>query len=430
MLDDSSFSKLATKMDTVLELARSSTTPLSPAQSETGFDIVTARLAARQWRQRRNQRLIFAGLSATAVVALGLYLAHPHHSVVRESPLGYVIEGGQIVDGGYLRATDPTGVRVRFAEGTEVQLPAETRGRLRSVDAKGARFAIEQGFATVQVTPRPEALWQLDAGPFLITVHGTTFTVFWDGASGHLDVRMETGLVSVKGPLSEEPIKVRAGQRLAINLKKREVLLQEMEAVSAEPAAPARKSPAILESAPQLPAPPAERPQEHPPSSPRTGMGPTAQSWSAALASGDMDFILADAERRGISQTMAHASSDALAALADAARYRRKDELACMALLAQRERFPGSRRAGEAAFLLGRLEETDARGGAKAIDWYDRYLAEAPSGSYASEAMGRKMVAIRRLQGAPAARALAETYLRRFPGGIYAGAARALLDSP
>jgi hypothetical protein len=51
---------------------------------------------------------------------------------------------------------------------------------------------------------------------------------------------------------------------------------------------------------------------------------------------------------------------------------------------------------------------------------------EAPSGSYAAEALGRKMVAMRDLYGVTTARTVADEYVRRFPRGSYAGAAQAL----
>jgi hypothetical protein len=416
-------------MAAVLDRARSAVVAMSPAQSGAGFDVVSARLGARSRRQSRNRRLLFVGVSAVAVLAIGISYLHLLRPEPRQAPLGYWVEGGQLVEGGYVRASRPEGVRLHFVEGTELRLPFETRGRLVSVDDKGARFAIEQGLATVSVVPRPEARWLFEAGPFLVAVHGTVFTVAWDGSSERLNVQLEKGLVSVNGPLSEEPIVIRAGQQLLVDLNKKEVRLREMEAaVSTESV--------VLEKSVS----PAERPHDASTASEARTHG-AARSWAAALAAGDVDFVLADAERRGIARVMVHAPSESLAALADAARYRRKYDLARAALLAQRDRFSGSRRAEEAAFLLGRVEEASERanGGvrgsskmaaSKAIDWYDRYLRDSPHGAYASEALGRKMVVIWSAQGASAARPLAEDYLHLFSHGTYAGAARALVVKP
>jgi hypothetical protein len=154
------------------------------------------------------------------------------------------------------------------------------------------------------------------------------------------------------------------------------------------------------------------------------------RSWSAALVAGDADTILRDVERRGLERSLAEASGEDLSALADAARYRRRDSIAKQALLAQRSRFPGSARALDAAFLLGRLEEVREDNARKALSWYERYLEEAPSGAYASEALGREMIVTQDLMGVAAARRVAEDYLRRFPTGTYVGAARALRRGP
>jgi TolA-binding protein len=149
------------------------------------------------------------------------------------------------------------------------------------------------------------------------------------------------------------------------------------------------------------------------------------RSWAAALSTGDFDGILAEAER-DLGRALESRNTDDLAALADAARYLRQDDVARRALHAQRRRFPGSPRATDAAFFLGRLDENGGGGFGRALRWYDRYLEESPDGSYAAEALGRKMIAVREVSGPAAARDVADEYVRRFPRGSYAGAARAL----
>jgi hypothetical protein len=161
-----------------------------------------------------------------------------------------------------------------------------------------------------------------------------------------------------------------------------------------------------------------------------TGRAEADRGWGVALAAGELDRILAEAERAGVKATLDKASSDDLLALADAARYRRRTDLARDALLAERRRFPDSPRAIEASFLLGRVEETSDRRLAKAIEWYDDYLMRSPTGTYASEALGRKMTLASRLWGSSRARPVAEEYLRRFPNGTYAGPARAFVRAP
>jgi TolA-binding protein len=152
--------------------------------------------------------------------------------------------------------------------------------------------------------------------------------------------------------------------------------------------------------------------------------------WLADLANGRWDTILADADRDGIDATLEGAGSEDLLALADAARYRRRIDLARAALLAHRRRFPGSARSLDAIFLLGRVEELRDQSAAAAIAWYDAYLTQAPAGTYAAEALGRKMILIGDSRGRAAARPIADAYLLRFPNGSYAGSARALQRAP
>ena len=440
-------------LDAVTTLAREAVPPMTPLQRMRGFQTVAARTEAR----RRKRRSLFLGmsLSTCGLVAAGvaaLFLvpnlaprtwrghrgAEASASSREARPLSYRVDNGEIGDGGYLRSFAGSGVGLLFAEGTELRLAAGARGRLTSVDAQGARFAIEQGEAEINVVPRAGARWLIDAGPFLITVHGTTFTAAWDGEREQLDIRMKHGLVSVSGPVADGKIAVRAGQRLTINVREREVLLRPSDEAegTAEPATAPEKAvapaPAAEPSAPE--APPAVGTRAPVRSSSRAALARRAsapsRSWTAALAAGDFRAILLDADQRGLRRSLAEAHSEDLAALADAARYLRRDDVARQALIAQRDRFPKSDRAREAAFLLGRLTEGGAGGDLRAVEWYERYLNEAPSGAYASEALGRKMTATEKLRGIEAARDIAREYLRRFPHGTYAGAARALSATP
>jgi hypothetical protein len=146
--------------------------------------------------------------------------------------------------------------------------------------------------------------------------------------------------------------------------------------------------------------------------------------WREALASGHWDRVLSEVERDGVDAALQTASSGDLLALADAARYRRRADLARAALLAHRRRFPGS---ADTSFLLGRVEELRQGGSGDAMRWYEEYLTRAPAGTYAAEALGRKMILTDQSRGSSAARSVAEEYVRRFPNGSYAGAARALL---
>lgn len=135
--------------------------------------------------------------------------------------------------------------------------------------------------------------------------------------------------------------------------------------------------------------------------------------------------MLAEARERGVPLVLTSASASDLLALADASRYGGDAGLASRALQALRDRFAGTKAASDAAFLLGRMAD-DGGATAAAIRWYDTHMAEG--GSFSAEALGRKMIAVRKSGSEAAARPVAREYLQRYPHGPHAAVARALLE--
>jgi len=422
--DENSSDILSPSAAELARVARKNLGHMSVAQHERGLEAVRGHAARRRGERRR--RLLALG-SATAAMAAAAYLVAPRvMQRLHEGPtLALQVESGAIDAAGAIVARGDEPAALRFGDGTVIRLGSETRGRLASVDGLGAHVAIANGSAHVSVVHKPRARWLIDAGPYQITVHGTVFSASWDESQQRLDVKMERGLVSVAGPVTNGPIAVRAGQALTVKLKRSQVLLRDLDRdeVVADVEADDTAAPDDEVAPPVVaPAPPVRAKVAAKVARPR------ARTWTAALSAGDFDTILDDAER-DIGHVLATRGTEDLAALADAARYRRHDDVARRALLAQRRRFAGSPRAADAAFFLGRLDENGGRGHGPALAWYERYLDEAPRGSYVAEAMGRKMIAVQELHGPAAARNVAEQYIRRFPRGSYAGAAHALLGA-
>ena len=284
---------------------------------------------------------------------------------------------------------------------------------------------LEDGRAHVQVAHRPGADWQIQAGAYVIHVHGTAFVVEWNAAQARLDVQMESGVVSVDGPRAGDTLMLRAGESLSVRSNGSRVVTKMQAAVASSGPAIATRAPDAARATPPAESKPTVEASLPPPRRLPVSV-PPAVPWSERLADGEAGAILAEAQRRGIVSVLGGASSEDLAALADAARFRKQDQLARRVLLAQRRRFPGTLRADEASFLLGRLADDSGERGSDALAWYERYLRDAPSGAYAAEAMGRMMLALDRQQRTDEARALASSYLRRFPQGAYARAARGI----
>ena len=132
-----------------------------------------------------------------------------------------------------------------------------------------------------------------------------------------------------------------------------------------------------------------------------------------------------------MARVLSDATSADLAALADAARYGRRNDLAQRALLSQRRRFPQTPAGRDAAFFLGTLDESRVgrESSTSALEWYGRYLAENPAGSYGGQALGRRLVLLDSLHDRTAAREAAATYLAKFPTGPYAAKAQRIATS-
>ncbi|MBV9947795.1 MAG: FecR domain-containing protein, partial [Myxococcales bacterium] len=426
---------------------------LAPRRRVQGAQALLSRLFAGQDRARLRWRSwLGAALVLTVLAVAGAALrVHRQGSV-----LSCAVLGGRLDASGAVQADGPASPpRLAFSDGTEVALAAGARAVVRSVTRHGARVSLSEGAARVNVVHLPEARWLFEAGPFLITVTGTAFTVSWSSADERLDLHMDRGAVEVSGPLSDDAIVVRRGQRLIVRVRQRETVIRDRDdavAASSPPTGDGAYAPLTSDGASSPPAParapddPRRAPDDPrddgsiaraagPRGAPGGGSGSTSpgrtesRDWTAAVAAGDFEGVVRRAEQSGIEGCLARAPVADLAALADAARYGRHDDLARRALLAERRRFPRSAQSRDASFLLGRLEEA-GRDPGKALAWYDRYLAESPAGTYASEALGRKMDLVQKQSGDAAARAVAREYLGRFPQGTYAERARALAQAP
>ena len=430
---DPQTTELSAETTELVELARQALGHMSPAQHVRGLQSLRSQLARRAGAPALGAWAAVAGGAVACGLAVALFLGWRHEQA--GAPLSFRLEGADLQPGGYVEAS-PAGQSVlRFSDGSEVGLAEQTRLHVHSIDHRGAQITLEDGKAHAYIVHAPGTRWSFDAGPFAIGVTGTAFSLAWSAATHRLDVKLENGSVSVSGPFSDAPIAIRAGQWLTV--RGSEVAIRNLGDESTSPEASAKPEVAVAATPTPLAFPDRPSKAESPSgTSPNTSAGARARSagsasgasphhWAADLANGKVAPIVDEAIRQGLDSTFAESSSDELSALADAARYTRHDDIARDAFFAIRRRFPRSNHALDAAFLLGRLAEAqgDSHG---ALSWFETYLSDAPNGTYASEALGRKMTVVQQLEGSEAARPVAEAYLRRFPTGTYAQAARAL----
>jgi len=423
--------ELSERTAELVDLARRSLGEMSEGERLAGLQGLRTRLSERQraWRMRWTA-LAWSG--AIAGVVLLVAIAARRHGP--SAPLTMRVEGAALQADGSVEAAGNVRPLLQFSDGSEVSLAERARMHLHSLDEQGARITLDDGRAHVYVVHREGTHWAFEAGPFVVAVTGTAFDLSWSESARRLDVRLENGAVTVVGPASDAPLSMRAGQWLTV--RGSDVLLRPLVSgnasgdasdVTIKPsdddlANDAGKASSNAE---------ALRLDSQHGSDSRAAAEPEAprHQWASDLARGQFDEIVDEALGLGLQRSLSASSSDDLAALADAARYTRREEIARGALLAQRRRFPGSEHGHVAAFYLGRMAEAD-HDARSALSWFGTYLAETPNGTYASEALGRRMTLVQAGQGSLAARPLADAYLRRFPNGTYAETARALTASP
>ncbi|HEX6274560.1 MAG TPA: FecR domain-containing protein [Polyangiaceae bacterium] len=383
--------------------------PAARGRDDGSFLRVQQKLTERAVARRRRAQIGGSLMAALVILAVTAWFGF------REPAITYTVVNGAVVDGDHIVGGKRTAVR--FSDGSEFSLEPGTDARVSEVTPHGGRVSLV-GSARVAIAKKPRAVWTVAAGPYTVHVTGTAFDVSWSPRDQSFELAMQSGSVIVEGPfIAGGGIALKRGQRLSGGLGTQKVVVEDIKS-GVRAAAP-----------PVAPSSPADEPAAVAANGAGAGAKapPPELGWAKSVAQGKFAAVLDEAEKRGLDHTIATAPLGELSALADAARYGRRTALARRVLLAERSRFPGSRSAVEAAFFLGRIAEDE---GGDAIEWYDRYLAESGKGSYASQALGRKMMLVYGKRGAQQTRSLAEDYLGRYPNGPYAAAAKKILDEP
>ncbi|MBL8952653.1 MAG: FecR domain-containing protein [Myxococcaceae bacterium] len=323
-----------------------------------------------------------------------------------------------------LEAPALSGNTFAFNEGSEVYLEPGAKAHVEKAAGRDATVVLESGELTVRITSGRKNVWRFKAGDNQVIVRGTKFSMLWKPKTETLDVQVTEGKVEVH--TSDGQIQfVTAGERFAWVKPAAE---PPVEAAAAEPqveevAEPEVRVEPVRPKAAAVPPSPAAVAARAPP--PHRDLVP---EWKRHADAGRYAKAVALVEEQGVDLALAGVSSDDLLLFADAARLARRADLGRAALNSLRARFAGSPDAAEAAFRLGRLE-FDAQHLAEAGVWFDAYVKEAPDGSFATEAMGRRLDAWQRAKDDRAGRA-ASDYLERFPNGAYAPLARQVLERP
>jgi ferric-dicitrate binding protein FerR (iron transport regulator) len=350
----------------------------------------------RAWRARLTVLVPVA--VAAAVIALWFALSRPAALTATDG------EGLAVAQGEWLNAKPAEDRALRFSDGSTVLLRGPSRARVESLSQRGADVTVERGSVAVSVVHREATAFSFHAGPYRVLVTGTRFDLSWEPVTERFAIEMHDGSVRLDGPGLEGGRSVVAGQRVV-------VVPDAEQPVAALSSAAALTAPLSGPSGASLPEPLAA-------SSATAGPSPGEPRWRALARDGRYGEAFRDA-RPGFEAALSSLGAQDLLLLADTAVYAGEPGHGRVAYERIRARFGRSPQAAIAAFQLGRIESPGA-----ATRWFRTYLAEAPSGPLAREALGRVLEAEARAGDRAAARRTAASYLDRFPRGPHADLAR------
>jgi hypothetical protein len=359
-------------------------------------------------RRRSQPRwgLALAFAAAFAVAVGGGWFAY--QKSVQPAVLVARWNGREILENTELLVPTTAAKPLEFSDGSRVVFDPSSRAKLSSLGPKRAALRLDQGRFVASIVHRPHMTWGIEAGPYVVEVIGTSFSVDWRAEATGLRVEVTEGVVRVTGgDLGSAGVALRAGQKFERG---------------ARPASAEEKTEAPEKAGAQPePTATAERTQ--------TAQSSAREPSVAALASaGKYREALELAEKRGFERTIGEFGENDLLLLANSARYSGATARARQALLKLRERFPGRPAADLAALYLARIAEQAENRPQEAVRWLRTFLSESPTGDLAQSARA-SLLGILSAQGDTAgARAVAEDYLRYHPEGPLAEQARSLVS--
>ncbi len=320
----------------------------------------------------------------------------------------------------WISVTEEAGRVVRFADQSTVALQQGANARVLSEKEHAVHFLLEQGSARVQVVHFSDTRWRMDVGPYKVNVIGTTFDISWDPDARFFQLSLIEGKVEVFGPMISD------GRLISTKETFRSWVGEGRIEISSDDI-----SNAVADDVRAVPEPFAKgsrtsSPVRRPVASPEV----TGSSWADLNRQGRFTEVLAEAESRGLPETLAERSAGDLLALADAARLLAKWDIAFASYNALRDRFRGTGSAATAAYSMGRIYFDNRGDYASAARWLETYLRESGGvGTLQREALGRLVEACQKSGDTAGAQASARKYLVQYPGGPHAGIAASVLSN-
>jgi len=329
----------------------------------------------------------------------------------------------------WLLAPPDDTAEMTFADGSAISLSASSSARVLQTAPHAVRVLLEQGEATVQVTRTKQTSWLLEAGPFHVIVTGTRFSLSWNADDQIFTLALHEGSVLIDGPMLKDATRIAAGQQVTAEVTLRRFEISALDAPAEEDSTmPGMDTRPAFSSSLKIGAVAKEKPADKPSPVPVAEARTKERSlWQQLCAAGEFNQVVHEARQRGLQPTMETASLDDLMALGEALRLTRNRMLAQQVYEAVRRRFAGTAQSSTAAFHMGRTAFDQQHAYGVAARWLEIYLQEAPDGAFARDALGRLMEAQQKSGNRSAAMRSAHTYLERYPDGVHASIAAALL---
>jgi len=372
-------------------------------------------LAAANAPARPANRMVWVATPVvlTTVAAAAAALLYVVTSV--EPTLTATSAGANVAIGDWISSTGDD-VGIAFSDGTQITLDAQSQARIVSMDSKGAHLLLERGHADLDVVHTGSADWSLTAGPFNVLVTGTHFGTDWSPEDQTLVIRMAEGSVVVTGPLLDGEQIVSDVGTLTVSLRDNRTQLTN---------GPLPEVAAVVEEEPEVEAEaPLRIERQLPPAPVEAQVDVSVVTWKDLAGDGKYKDALSLAREVGVDGILQRSNSTDLYLFGDMARLAGDYGLAGTSFESLRNRFPGTRYAAEASFMLGKMAYDQDKNYRGAASWLNIHLDERPNGASTEDAMALLMLSYDKAGDRPSTRSAARNYLDRFPKGKSASQAK------
>lgn len=355
-------------------------------------------------RRRRSARIAAAALAPVLLAAAAALVWSWSEGSARDASTRPVASVGPEAPPAEGRQASGTGAAIHFADGsTATALTADSHLVADEVSPTRVRVRLGSGAARFEVSPSPDRLFEVEAGPVTVRVLGTIFSVARTGED--VAVSVERGRVRVDGS---------GGERI--------VAAGERQVFHPHPHPHPHPDPPVEVVAVNEP-PSSSRARAGRESGQRRHEAPGPSSWQALAQAGRYDEAWEALDRAGGLDAVSVPMSDALLA-SDVARLSGHPADAVRVLEQAIARSPGDPLASVAHYTLGRVLLTQVDRPRDAAEAFARARRLAPGGALAEDALAREVEAWSRAGDAAQARRRAGEYVALYPDGRRLGAVR------